>query len=466
MMQRYLHLCFVALVAVVLAACSSDAPEPKSESTVQITLSAPQANLGDYTGEALDCELIKWYRIAITSTTDRKILRCIDKTLEASQVADLVTEVQLGEGTYNVYAFANIDLNYLAAIGIKPGGTVPDNIAQLRYHVPNYFAATAAQDGGKLEGSLVSTASFEAAGHYVPMTSRAPQQIEVTERVTQTYNIELRRLFAKLEFVFRNTTPQDLQVNALAVENMTVNAGDAGSILLMNYEEPRTSINLPSDLKPATLTHTFASPAVVASKGAEVHHSFYVLESQSSSVTNAFGLSFSVTKSGEAPTSAAVDHMRYGLTSASTITLIHRNDWIVIPITFSEWQMRLEVHSYAPIGGYPDAVIDENESGEFVAKFKSGGKFTLRPFIRKHYEGNPWFGVVEKGKVQGPPTIAISGDDLFEVVPALTSTGEIVGKMRTGKGTACITLSVNVIESTTPSLTTRTLTRKIYVTQE
>lgn len=465
--RTYICASLSLLFILVLAGCSADDAngDGATDGTVAFTLNATRANTGEYVSDVQDCELIKWYRIVITTTDNRNILVCIDKTLASAKELDPVDQIVLSEGNYNVYAFANIDLDYLTGIGIKEGGTVPQNLSDLRYSVPGYFNATA-DANGKLNGSLLRVADFAAAGHYIPMTSLSPQKIEVTSRINQTFNIEVRRLFAKLEFVFRNSTDKDLQVNAVSVGDLTTN-GATGSILLMNYEENRNDINLPYTVSKATLTHGFATPSAVNSQTSGVSHSFYVLESSANTITRSFDLAFNVTRKGVAPTGAENDYMRYTLTDPSTITLIHRNDWIVIPVNFIDWQVRLEARSYPPIGGYAEAAVEEKSSDEFVVTFTSGGDFVIRPFIRKYGSEDGWFGIDEKTKVIGNPVVTVDDrDNLFLSKPELKSTGEIIGRMNIHSGiNACVTVSVNVATSTSP-LVTKTLTRKIYITQK
>lgn len=462
------RLTYIILTVLLLTACTADVSDRGGTGVMRFSLSARTVNTGDYTNGELECERIRWYRVIITSASDRRVIYSIDKKLDESVVLDELEELILTAGTYHVYAFANIDTTYLSSLGLTEGGMVPENINTIRYTIPGYFNATEDPTTQQLQGDLVEVSQFAAAGHYVPMTGLAPQVIEVSQRVTQTYNIEVRRLFAKMEFAFRNATSEDLQINSIAVSDMTTNIS-GGSVLLMNYEENRQSIDLPYVLKDATLSHPFASPLAVYAAGETVRRSFYVLESRASRITNSFDLRFGITRLGESESGVATDDMRYALTDPATLTLIHRNDWITIPVTLGDWQMRLEARSYPPIGGYAEAELDQQSSDEFVVAFVGGGDFVIRPFIRKAYDGSDWFGIDDKTKVVGTPEIEVQDgpSKLFINDPELTASGEILGKMAIFPGrSACITIRVRVIEGTTPLLTTKTLTRKIYVTQK
>lgn len=447
---------------LTLAACTAEDETMDDRGTVRFSLGATRANTGSYVSEATDCELIKWYRVAMTQRGSREIVLCIDKDLTQARELDPLDEIQLNPGSYDVYAFANIDRAYLDGLGIRKGGAVPEDIGTLRYAVPGYFDATPDAEG-RLQGTLLSTEAFAAAGGYIPMTSLAPQQVEVSARVSQTFNIEVRRLFAKLEFVFRNPTDEDLQVNSIAVGNMTPRGEAPGSILLMNYEESRDALSLPADLKQATFTHTFASPSQLAARTGTATHSFYVLESRANSITNSFSLDFNVTRKGEAPTGSKEDYMRWALTDPATITLLHRNDWLVLPITLGEWQLRLEARSYPPIGGYPEAEVT-GESDEFNVKFRYMGEFSIRPSLRK-YGTTDWIYLDDTSVVESYDlTVDTTSDgltDIFKKKPVKKGS-EIIGTIKSGvKGTALVTLTVHIDDGTGFK---RTLTRKLYIT--
>lgn len=448
-MMKTLRNYILTLLCMILAsACSQEQPEPNTtqgQKTARIRLSAP---LGSRPKDAVsEYELIQYYRV-VFATVDGTIARCIDGECDPAVELDPI-ETTLGLGTYHVYGFANIDRDYLDGLGLHEGGQVPGNISNIRYFMPEPFSST-------------ELLPVESMTKPIPMTS-ARQSITVTGR-NQTFGIEVRRLFAKLEFVFSNPTNKDMQLASQSISNLTINgASGNGSILLMNYQEPVNSLNLPSPCPMASLTHTYATPLALSAGTTGVSQAFYVLESRSEEVSNSFFLDFDV-RTTENPTE---EGFRYALTDPNTFTLIHRNDWIRIPITLGEWQMRLEARSYPPIGGYAEADVEESESNEFVVSFKGGGEFVIRPFIRKYYDESDWFGIDNKAKVVGTPTITVDdSESLFLTSPSLSNSGEILGKMNIAQGKkACIEIAVDVATSTSP-LITKTLKRKIFVTQK
>lgn len=444
------------MVAISFMACTDDDAATSNEEgsydgKVRVVL-ATRANTGEYVPDFLSKELISTYSVVFAD--DRgNVVEVVDGTCSPTVELDPF-DVQLSAGNYKIYAFANISKSYINSLGLVKGGKVPADLSTKRFVVPDVFN----------NSSLPYAADY--AG-FVPMTGICPQEIEVTGRITQTFAVEVRRIFAKVEFVFQNNTPKNLQLNALSISDMTVNSG-LGSVLLMNYEEDRDHLSLPAgDTSYRTLSYNYGSPLVINSGATSASQTFYVLESRANNITNSFQLDFNITDKGVAPSGDEDDYMRYGLTNPATLTLIHRNDWITIPITLIDWQMRLEARSYPPIGGYPEAEIEETASNEFVVTFHGGGDFSIRPFIRKYSDGSEWFGIDDKAQISGTPTVTVDDPmSLFTKTPELKATGEIIGRMRVYAGyTACITVTADVVISNSP-LVTKTLKRKIYVTQK
>lgn len=430
---------------MLMGACTQEELENSSHATgttrVGILLSAPSQPKDAVS----DVELIQNYRVIIAATNG-SVVRCIDGVCSPAVELDPI-ETTINVGTYHVYGFANISKAYLDGLGLKEGGTVPDDLSSIRFFIPAPFS-----------GSMLLPVESMTTG--IPMTS-ARQTVTVTGP-NYTFGIEVRRLFAKLEFVFSNPTDDDIVLASQSISNMTINgASDAGSILLMNYNDA-TALNLPDEAPTATLRYDYDTPLELNAGETDVRKTFYVLESQADPISNSFILDFDV-RNAEKPTA---EDIRFGLTDPETLTAIRRNDWIVIPITLADWQLRLEARTYPPIGGYPEADIDEDESNEFVVKFQGGGDFSIRPFIRKVTEGDNWFGIDNTARISGTPTLTVDDTNgIFQTAPTITNTGEIRGKMYIAPGKkACITLTVKVITNDSP-LVTKTLTRKIFVTQ-
>lgn len=445
------------MCALFSACTESETDSQNSNDAVKVTMSlSTRAVVGEPKDPVNNKELINDYYILFVDKSG-KIIETFEKDCAPTELDEF--SLELAPGSYKVYAFANIPASYVSGLGLTKGATVRA-LDKTYYAIPSAFNTN----------TLVPVESY--AGN-IPMTSVEAAEITVSEKATQSFGIEVRRIFAKIQFDYTNTTDEDLTLRGQSISNLTLNATESqGSVRLMNYND--NSILLAPNARYATLSHTYATPMQLAKKTGTGSQSFYVLESLADKVTNSFLLDFDVVRKGETP-SEAVDYMRYALTDRSTLTVIRRNDWIHIPIVFSEWQMRLEARNYPPIGGYPEAEIDEANGNEFLVTFQGGGEFSIRPYIRKYYDGSDWFGIDQTTKISGTPTITVEDASLlFSTTPTLTHSGEIIGKMRIFAGLkACITISVDVIENAaevqadpTKEIITKTLTRKIYVVQK
>lgn len=455
--QKHLLYILVLSVCAFLFSCSNvdDVTSPSGDAVKATFSLSTRASVGTPHDPIDNSELINDYYVVFADRSGT-IVEIFNKDCSPVEIDEFTLE--LAPGIYRVYAFANIPQSYIATLGLTKGSKIagfPKAFEKVYYPIPGFFNTT----------TLLPTDAY---GANIPMTSIEAQEITVTERATQTFGIEVRRLFAKLQFNYTNPTDEDLELRSQSVSNLTLNAtADKGAVRLMNYDD--ALVLLSPEARTATLSHNYTTPLLLEKNGGTATKSFYVLESKANNITNSFMMDFDVVRKGESP-SEARDYMRYALTDPNTLTAIRRNDWIVIPITLAEWQMRLEARTYPPIGGYPEAEISESESNEFIVVFQGGGDFVIRPFIRKTTDGDNWFGIDNTLKIHGTPTIIVRDTDgIFNTQPTLTKTGEIIGNMKVASfKKASIEISVDVITSApgvTP-MTTKNLKRKIFVTQK
>lgn len=467
--MRLKNIYSITFAALLAASCTSDitaeggdtpnGDEVKVSVTFQSRVASGVGVANDPV-PSLEVERFNRYWVVFTDgTASNKIVAIVKNTCALTEHDEFT--VNLSPGSYKVYGFANIDGAYLEGLGIIEGRPMP-NLSGTLFTPDNRFF-------GNSVATLLPCETFQsdyAAGNNlgIPMTSVNGQTINITNAVTVTTSVEVVRMFAKVEFLFGNNTAHDLTLRGQSFSNLSVNRTTGGYIPLYNDDDRTFSFLDGTPFK--TLSYTYPGGLQLPQGAANVSQAFYVLESKADELTNSFLLDFDVVTKGESP-SDPTDYMRYALTDENTLTAIRRNDWIRIPVTFTDWQMRLEAHTYPPIGGYPEAEISETESNEFVVVFDGGGDFIIRPFIRKFNDGLNWFGIDDTSKISGAPTITVDDTDgIFLTAPALNASGEIRGRMRVASGkNATITLTTKVITSTTP-LMTKTLTRKIYVTQK
>lgn len=411
--------------------------------------------------EALQVERFNRYWVVFTDgTINNKIIAIVKNTCDLTERDEFT--VSLSPGAYKVYAFANISDTYLSSLGIIEGQSMPNHSGTLFTPDNRFFG----NDVTTLLPVETFQADYASNGNYgIPMTSANGLDVNITNAITVTTSIEVVRMFAKIEFIFNNNSSNDLTLRQQAISNLSVNRTDNTGFIPL-YNNDARGFDFLNNTPFKTLTHSYDGGLDIPQGTPNIKKAFYVLESKADKITNSFFLDFNIVKKGETP-SDADEYMRYALTDPTTLTAIRRNDWIRIPVTFTDWQMRLEAYTYPPIGGYPEAEIRETERNEFIVAFDGGGDFSIRPFIRKYNDGTNWFGIDNTSKISGTPTIQVDDTDgIFLTTPILKSTGEIRGKMKVASGkNASITITTKVITSTSP-LITKTLTRKIFVTQK
>lgn len=501
------------LAVLLMQGCANEDVVAESHNSVQFVISAPYAststravtvNEGAYVDKATPAELMKKYAVAVTLPGSNKIVAFAKKDGFTTGVESDVVDMELRAGQYKVYGFANIDSTALAALGIKEGGTIPPDLDKLRTFMPGLSTdADKPFQGPTLvpASMLGTTEDFPA----IPMTSIAGQDVTVTERVNQTFGIEVRRMMAKLQFDFRNPTPNDVYVHGISVGDMTLNKFTAPEspgtpekpFLLMNPEEDRTPVGddltkvFPADLQKATLTHNYGSAPLKLDKDYDYAHCklssglfnpdvapsgsavFYVLESAAHTDgvnANTFQLDFNMTNTSDG-SSPLGDNMRYALTTADdtkpgAFTLIHRNDWIVIPITIGEWVMDLTAFSYPPIGGYPDAKVASDGENVFHVKFSAPGDIAFYPTIHKYYSAADFFYLNDPNRIKSGTT-SITVDDpshIFSIAPSvLGSAGEYTATLSGTKGKATITVKTTFYPNYPDKSVEKPFTAIIYV---
>lgn len=455
------------LLLTILSACSSDsitddAVNPgtdNSDTDGNVTFKLGTTR-GALTPAVNDDELISSYLIVVTQGD--KIVKVLKApSLPAAEMHSVKASIPVG--AYKVYAFANIPFT---AAGdwlygkFTEGAAMPDLSTM-------YYGDATFRNG--MTGAIPMSNSVDGMDLTV-----------LSDKGNATYGIEVVRMLAMVEFQFMNSSSEDITVSKVAMGPLTTAGTTTDGFIPLSWYNDATALSLYSvdDKKygTETYTHTITSPITLASGNVTTRPStsFYIIESNPDPITKQFNLAFTVRRGSE------TEEIRYALLDKSLVAegtnldndddrspFIRRNDWLRIPIDLGDYEFRLEARTYPPIGGYPEAEIEETESNEFVVKFDGGGEFSIRPFVRKFSDGDNWFGLDNTAKIQGTPVITVDDTDgIFLTEPTLNATSEIRGRMKVAPGKqAIITLTVKVITSTSP-LVTKVLTRKIFVTQK
>lgn len=276
------------------------------------------------------------------------------------------------------------------------------------------------------------------------------KNIEVKNTVEETFSIEVVRMVAKIEFQFTNKTAKEITVNSVSIDPVTSSAVS----LMPNYSCLGVKSYDPLVTPTPTygiLTYTPSSSITLpASTDAKKNCFFYCKESVSNHPTKKFTIGVNISRKNDDGVVFS-EELHYSPTEVISY-YINRNDWIKIPISFTDWIVDFQVIFYPPIGGYP-AVANWNETntGSHYFTFGSQGQFSIVPKIREAKDGSNWLQPNEyihkndKGEFvadENKLNLTISGDDIFYDQPAIDKkTGEIVGRLSEKTGTALVTVS-------------------------
>lgn len=422
------HTTILFLSLLFLASCSEDeTPAASYKTRFSISVKSP----GMPTDPSGDNEKINTWWIALVSSngTVRAILERPAGLTAAIEEETINAEIPTGR--YTAYAFANITKDELQS---KTGIT--------------FTTGQASPTDAQLSSATWNMPNNSYKDQNIPMSGR--QEITVTGHVNESFAIEVVRMLAKIEFAFSNNASKDITVNSVSFSPL-----NTGNIhLLPDYSTLEDAPKLLPDNGTETVTLNFSGANAItlaAGAGETKTEHFYARESLvQSQATGHFLVSVNISREGSST------NQLYSLTEQ--LTYINRNDYIRIPISFTDYLLDFDVLFYPPIGGYP-AVINEKKDNEYYIKFGTQGKFVINPLIREASDGSAY---LQPG--QYTINIAVNQDGgIFTTYPALDeNTGEITGELNSSTGTAEVKATVSINNGTTTYL----YERLIYIIRE
>lgn len=420
--MKRISLYIIVLLCTTLAfsACTGeDSPGTNNDGgTHSVTMTIASRAIVD-THAAASNELINSWWMAFVGP-DGTVVETLDRaeafngqTIPEAAVERETFNVSLSDGTYTVYAFANFDGSSpsLNIWGIKEGEKMPDLSAKTW--------TTAIENDSK-----------------IPMSGFCSFSVPSPE--SQNLMVEVVRMFAGLEFQFSTTSGTPKTLKRIKVHN----AATSAIKLLPDYSLLEGSTpSLPDDAVNSDLEYEVDIPL----SGDVANYRRYIFESTASAhPTGHYVLEFDIDNHGGS-SPETITALAYQLDH------ITRNDWVRIPVTFTDWTLRLDVRFYPPIGAYPAVVVD-SKGHEFYAKFGSSGYFEIIPEVS---DSNTML-------TADKYTVAVtldSGSELFSRTPAWEN-GEIVGELAEGRtGTAVVNLAITVNNDALR----QTFTRKLYI---
>lgn len=416
------YLMLSLLAAVFATSCSEESGhDPEADGrTVAVDMVIATRATGVPEGAQADVEKIHTWWVAFVDKDG--IVRRVESRdpLLTSYVEQERIELNVPTGTYTLYAFANITPEALKAeTGVE-------------------FIV------GSAYPSAVETAEYTLAQHWpsgtdLPMSGK--QQVTVTGRANEVFSIEVVRMLAKMEVRFANESRKQVTINSLKLSQSATDKVP----LLPNYAylESGWDTDAPCTAREYLRTYSSllaAAPVLDAYDGVSANgyvDIFYVRESQANyNVTGRYLMSVNITREGGNP-----KDLLFALTK--DLRSIYRNDHVVIPVILSDYQVSLDVNFYPPIGGYPAVITEESDEG-FYCKFGTEGDFEIYPKVEDSYNGYALLYGTGDPKFTYSITSVSDPSNIFTTDPTVTSTGEILGELGTGAGTAYVDVEITV----------------------
>lgn len=373
-----------------------------------------------------DWEMINSWWVAFVDRTGKVVRLVTSPTIPDPTPCEMVTTtVKLPAGNYTVYAFANFSAADPSAILMNiEEGTVLGNDFEDRIWtiIPDYERKDVVPMSGKL------------------------YNVSIHPRESENIVVEVVRMVAKMKFEFYSETKEPLRLKGVTISN----ASNSGEAFFPDYTTLGTPAKTPTFLSSSVfgeLRRDYGTGIDLSdAKTNPATDIFYMLESTAANhPTGHYLLTFDVSQNDGAVTER-ITALAYQL------AYINRNDYITIPVRFTDRNIELGVRFYPPIGGYPASII-ESKGGEFYATFGTPGAFVIIPRITDYdgieYPASSYS--VDIDIVSDPAGILVAKPRRDE------NSYEILGEMRAGKdgsavtGTAELNLTFNItVESERP----------------
>lgn len=452
---------YIFIAMIIMAACTKDSEDGNANSEsaelVPITFSigtravdagnAPAGfSLEDIDSLGSDNELINSYFVIFVhaaGSNNGRIASIISRDASRTQPVQWEQiETVIPEGNYTVYAFANVsqeEVQTAAKSTFYVNAKMPDlsNVAWT-------FAPT--RDGNTL----------------VPMSN--VMSVNFSSHANPGFAIEVVRIIGKVQFFFRNLTASSLTVTDYKVTPLC----DKG-YLFRKGVSPIPQIPASSNQNVAFAAGMTEAEALSLPNGSENYVTssafmFYTSESHITPnvhPTEHYVMTFNLKR--KYGTEEVVEEQRYALTP-NVFSYIRRNQYILQPITFTDWVIEPQARFYPPIGGYPEVELESEDSyRECYARFSSpaDGVFVINPFLRNLTDPDNIVYLTDKTYVEDYSIDVDDIDGIFTVsgIPAFKS-GEILGTFNGAKGRAKVTFNVTIKVSDTLS---RLYQRNLYI---
>lgn len=413
------------------------APEVAATGTRAVNEEDPDNRVHDFPWEAPDheWEKLQTFRVYICDA-DQKVVQIMsgDYTMMSEPSTDrtehtyrsvTLTSEPLDEGTYYIFATANFNSaendDDAYDDGFDVGETINVNGTWKFANSGVYYIV-----GDDTQYNVKN----------IPMTgwlsqtennTIIPTPIGVSYGLTTNAGtLMLWRVIGKMQFEFTNESDRDIRILGIEVDPINkLSTTDNPGIYLFSKDDltstadlapgatppaGKEGLTLPNgvrnDMGPVAFTPALvggtAQPLTLAAKTPGTPGTpgqgklyFYVNESDATFTTtkNQLSLRFKVQRKKD-DSNWYDQEIRYGVTTHHDLSnsgpyggtnggfnVIRRNDWIHIPVTLTDWQLRIEPIAFVPIAGYPAKTVS---SDGLTATFSTGGIIALQPFVKKY----------------------------------------------------------------------------------
>ena len=457
MAKIYYYICIWAVC--LLAACSAgdeatsfpgqaDA-ENRVGVTLQLSALSSQTSLSsrssltrvwDTDNEALPGEMMKsWFVVVVQNGMIEKIITS-DLKSGVTEVEKDQVFVELKKGETTFYSFANIkpeDIGLNASTSV--GQPLPADFDEKTYQM----------DGNCQHFHLLMTPEFQ---NGYPMSNK--QIVNITDN-QQVINLEVIRMVAKVQLSITNATDHAINLKSITLSDVTLN-GNPNVKLLPNVDSANKlkGVNLPDGVAKGTLTLRAAeNDGITIEARAKQTACFYMNESLVDKGEDGGNRYFILSLITEDAGTGTVSNHRYAMLSWDEI---RRNDYLKIPITLEDYQIRWKVEAFSPIGVLPK-VTDDGEN--LSLDFGYYGEFHIKPeVIKLSRTGSQTLSVSEwqmgtdatgsEGwKLQEQNPEGADGVNIFDRSPAwVPSAYRLEGEMGNRTGSAIYTMKIKVKE--------------------
>jgi hypothetical protein len=404
-MKRNITIYYLLALAIALGlgACSEPTDSiPAGMGQVEIYLTAPYHKATRASGEWLDPDperpeelIYDYWVVFVNDNSNSDNYKKVEEIARgtAGGAEEHSFRFFLPPGNYRAYAFANLQgtiyTSTTASLQLSTSLVKVYTPKEATEDDPSTFVITplAAITKGETMPDLTNARLATTNGwtEDIPMSSNINgQTITVVEAENQSFEIELIRAMAKMEFTFFNNTQQDMdivgfEISPLAKDYWVSLLEPETPTILTAYETTAYSVDVPLSTSSPNLPTDSELAAPI----------FYVNETNASAISteepnkNQYSIRIKAKRYLASGTTGEVEY-RYGITVNSEdggFDYIRRNDWIKIPIRFNDWTFRVEALPFPPIAGFQARVLSADA---LSITFNSGGYIFLRPMFRKN----------------------------------------------------------------------------------